>query len=243
MISLNLNTIELVSIVDIKESGMQNVVDISVLDDNTFVLDNGIISHNSAISNLLAARDPEIQGVLPLRGKIKNINGTESTADLMSSAALKDLMVSLNLVPKVKAVRENLRFGKLFISTDADLDGLNIQALMCNFFYKLWPELFSDPENPFIYIFQTPFIILEKGKETRYFYSHNIDEYKPEEWEGWKPTRAKGLGTLEVEHFRDAFRDGFVIPIVETPEKSLGDVLDLIFTKARSDDRKEWMAD
>lgn len=198
---------------------------------------------NSAISNLLAARDPSRQGVLPLRGKIKNIDGTESTAELMGSDALKDLMVSINLIPGVRAVRAELRFGKLFISTDADLDGLNIQALLCNFFYKLWPELFRDPENPFVYVFQTPYIILEKGKETRYFYSHNVDEYVPEEWEGWKPTRAKGLGTLEVEHFRDAFRDGFVIPIVETEEGSLQGILDLIFNKKRADDRKEWMAD
>lgn len=243
MINLNLNTIELVPVTGIQPNGLQNVVDITVQDDSTFVLANGIISHNSAISNLLAARDPERQGVLPLRGKIKNIDGTEKTSVLMESDALKDLMVSINLIPGVKAVRSELRFGKLFISTDADLDGLNIQALLCNFFYKLWPELFRDPENPFIYIFQTPYIILEKGKETRYFYSHNVHEYIPEKWNGWTATRAKGLGTLEVEHFRDAFRDGFVIPIVEMEDGSLDGILDLIFNKKRSDDRKDWMTE
>lgn len=198
---------------------------------------------NSAISNLLAARDPERQGILPLRGKIKNIDGTESTAALMASDALKDLMVSLNLTPRVPAVRAEMRFGKLFISTDADLDGLNIQALVCNFLYKLWPELFRDPANPFVYIFQTPFIILEKGKETRYYYSHNIEEFNPDEWKGWDVIRAKGLGTLELKHFRDAFRDGFVIPIVETEEMSVGAVLDLVFNGSRPDDRKVWMSD
>ncbi|MCU6295156.1 hypothetical protein, partial [Escherichia coli] len=100
-------------------------------------------------------------------------------------------MASINLIPGVKAERADLNYGKLYICADEDEDGKNIGALVCNFLYKFWPELFQDSENPFVYIFKTPFIILEKGKESKYYYGHDVHEYNPDDWKGWKATRAK----------------------------------------------------
>lgn len=197
-----------------------------------------IAEGDSAVSSMTAARNSAIHGILPLRGKIQNVNGKEKTADLMESDALHDIMASLNIVPREKAVRENMNYGKLYICADEDEDGKNIGALVVNFLYKFWPELFSEPENPFVYVFKTPFIILEKGKESKYFYGHNVHEYIPEDWKGWKATRAKGLGTLEVSNFRDALSNGVAIAIVD--DGNLGETLDLIFNKDRADDRKEW---
>ena len=198
-----------------------------------------IAEGDSAISNMASARDSKIHGILPLRGKIINVNGNEKTKDLMESNSLHDIMASLNLIPGQKAIREELNYGKLYICADEDEDGKNIGALVCNFLFKFWPELFQDPENPFVYVFKTPFIILEKGNESRYFYGHNVDEYNPDDWKGWKATRAKGLGTLEKENFRDALSDGVAIAIVD--DGRLGETLDLIFNESRADDRKEWM--
>ncbi len=169
-----------------------------------------------------------------------NISGEEKTKELMDSDALHDIMASINLVPGVKANRDELSFGKLYIATDEDTDGLNIAALICNFLYKFWPELFQDADNPFVYVFKTPFIILEKGKESKYFYGYNVSEYNPEDWKGWKATRAKGLGTLEKSNFRDAFTNSVAVAI--TDDGNLGETLDLIFNKKRADDRKAWMA-
>lgn len=195
---------------------------------------------DSAISNMASARDPNIHGILPLRGKIMNVSGEEKTKELMDSDALHDIMASINLVPGVKTNRDELSFGKLYIATDEDTDGLNIAALICNFLYKFWPELFQDADNPFVYVFKTPFIILEKGKESKYFYGYNVSEYNPEDWKGWKATRAKGLGTLEKSNFRDAFTNSVAVAI--TDDGNLGETLDLIFNKKRADDRKAWMA-
>lgn len=201
-----------------------------------------IAEGDSAVSSMTAARNSSIHGILPLRGKIDNVNGKEKTKDLMGTvdkpSAIHDIMASLNLLPGEKAIRANMNFGKLYICADEDEDGKNIGALIVNFFYKFWPELFSEQEEPFIYIFKTPFIILEKGKETKYFYGHNVHEYNPDEWKGWKSTRAKGLGTLEVSNFRDALSNGVAIAI--TDDGSLDKTLDLIFNKGRADDRKEW---
>lgn len=198
-----------------------------------------IAEGDSAVSNMSAARDSKIHGILPLRGKIMNVNGSEKTKDLMASMSLHDIMASLNLIPGVKATRDTLNYGKLYICADEDEDGKNIGALVVNFLFKFWPELFEDENNPFVYVFKTPFIILEKGKESRYYYGHNVHEYNPEEWKGWKATRAKGLGTLEKANFRDALTDGVAIAIID--DGRLGATLDLIFNKDRADDRKEWM--
>ncbi|AMM43887.1 DNA topoisomerase II large subunit [Pectobacterium phage vB_PcaM_CBB] len=197
-----------------------------------------IAEGDSAVSSMTAARNSAIHGILPLRGKIMNVNGKEKTKDLMASDALHDIMASLNIVPGEKAIRENMNYGKLYICADEDEDGKNIGALVVNFLYKFWPELFEDKDNPFVYVFKTPFIILEKGKESKYFYGHNVHEYNPEEWKGWKATRAKGLGTLEVSNFRDALSNGVAVAIVD--DGNLRETLDLIFNKERADDRKEW---
>lgn len=197
-----------------------------------------IAEGDSAVSSMTAARNSAIHGILPLRGKIMNVNGKEKTKDLMASDALHDIMASLNIVPGEKAIRENMNYGKLYICADEDEDGKNIGALVVNFLYKFWPELFEDKDNPFVYVFKTPFIILEKGKESKYFYGHNVHEYNPEEWKGWKATRAKGLGTLEVSNFRDALSNGVAVAIVD--DGNLKETLDLIFNKERADDRKEW---
>lgn len=194
---------------------------------------------DSAVSSMTAAREASIHGILPLRGKIMNVNGNEKTVELMASESLHDIMVAINLVPNFKAIRTELRYGKLYIAADEDLDGLNIGSLICNFLYKFWPELFQDPDNPFVYVFKTPFIILEKGKDTKYFYGHEIQNYNPDDWKGWKATRAKGLGTLEVDHFKDAIYNGYVIPIID--DGNMETTLDLVFNKGRADDRKDWM--
>ena len=200
-----------------------------------------IAEGDSAISNMSAARDSKIHGILPLRGKIMNVSGTEKTKDLMESNSLHDIMASLNLIPGTKAIRDELHYGKLYICADEDEDGKNIGALVCNFLFKFWPELFQDVDNPFVYVFKTPFIILEKGKESKYYYGHNVHEYVPDEWKGWKATRAKGLGTLEKANFRDALTNGVAVAI--TDDGRLGETLDLIFNKKRADDRKEWMSE
>lgn len=198
-----------------------------------------ITEGDSASGLLIASRDPTIHGILPLRGKIMNVSGKEKVADLMASDSLKDIMVSMNLIPGVPVDRSTLNFGKIMIATDSDEDGKNIQNLICNFLYKFWPELFQDPENPIVYIFNTPFIILEKGNQKKYFYGHQEHEYIPDEWDGWKTRRAKGLGTLTKDQFVDAIYSGYALPVID--DGKLNESLDLSFNKDRADDRKEWM--
>lgn len=193
---------------------------------------------NSAISGIASVRDPELHGGLGLRGKILNVNG-ESPKKILDSEALANIMNSIGLVIGEKADRSKLRYGKIYLAMDEDEDGKNIAALMVNFFYTFWPELFDPKQEPFVHKFQTPFIIAEKGKTRKYWYAHDYHEFDPSQYSGWSITRAKGLGSLTEEDWRHALANPVSIPIVD--DGKLKEALDLIFNQHRADDRKDWI--
>lgn len=229
---------ELIDILDITHSGHRNVVDITVEGDETFTLSNGIISHNSAVSGMASVRDPEIHGGLGLKGKVMNVNGA-SPKEVLNDGALRDIMNSIGITPTGKWDRASMRYGKVFIAADADPDGMNITALLVNFFHTFWPEMFEDKDNPIINVFMTPFIIAEKGKQRKYWYANNYEEFKPEDYKGWTITRAKGLGTLTKEDWAASLANPVTYPV--TQDGKMADSLSLIFDKGRSDDRKSWI--
>lgn len=193
---------------------------------------------DSAISGMSSVRNPEIHGGLALSGKVLNVNG-ETPRKVVENKALGEIMSSIGLVVGQKAKRSELRYGQVYVAHDMDPDGLNIGALLINFFHSYWPELFSDPKDPFVHIFRTPFIIAEKGKSRKYWYAHNYQDFKPEDYSGWAITRAKGLGTLTREDWEYSLKNPEVYPIVD--DTKMSETLDLIFNSKRSDDRKEWI--
>lgn len=193
---------------------------------------------DSAISGSNAVRNPKIHAGLPLRGKVLNVNG-ESPKRVLENKELADIMSAIGLAIGQKANRENLRYGKIFIAHDADEDGKNIGALLINFFYTYWPELFTSKEEPFINVFMTPFIIAQKGKERKYWYSDDYHEFNPDEWKGWSITRAKGLGTLQEVDWQHALDVPKLYSLID--DGKMDESLDLIFNGAKADARKEWL--
>lgn len=192
----------------------------------------------SAIGGALMARDPEIHGGLGLRGKVLNVNG-ESPKKILDNMALCDIMNAIGLIIGERANRHALRYGKVYIAADADPDGLNITALLINFFHTYWPELFDNTKEPFIYIFMTPFIIADKGKQRKYWYANDYHEFNPKNYKGWSITRAKGLGTLNEEDWKCSLANPVVMPILD--DGKMQESLDLIFNGTKADLRKEWI--
>lgn len=192
----------------------------------------------SAISGMNNERDPKIHGGLPLRGKVLNVNG-ESMKTVLANQALSSIMASVGLILGEKADRRRLRYGKVFIAHDMDPDGLNIGALLINFFFTYWPELFDKKQEPFFFIFMTPYVIAKKGKERKYWYARNYHEFKPEDHKGWAITRAKGLGTLEKQDWRYSLDNPELFPFID--DGQMLEALDLIFNKDNADKRKEWI--
>jgi len=237
---IDLSTIELVDILKKETAGYVNTIDLSVADDETFSFSSGIISHNSAKTMVSAVRDPEIHGALPLRGKILNVRG-ESAKDIIANQIIADLMTAIGIGLGQKANRREMRYGKIYLAADQDPDGANITALLVNFFYLHWPELFDPKQPPVFHVFQTPFIIQEKGKKRYYWYADDYHKYDPNDWKGApKPTRAKGLGSLEREDWIHSLANPRLIPLVD--DGNLSEALDLIFNGSRADDRKAWVA-
>lgn len=199
-----------------------------------------ITEGDSAKTMVSAVRDPEVHGALPLRGKILNVRG-ENPKDIIASQIIADMMTALGLILGQKVERKDLRYGKVYLAADQDPDGANITALLVNFFHLHWPELFDPEQDPYFFAFMTPFIIQEKGKSRYYWYAHNYHEYDPSEWKNCpKPTRAKGLGSLEEDDWRYSLSNPQLMPLLD--DGTLGEVLDLIFNGDRADDRKQWVA-
>jgi DNA gyrase/topoisomerase IV subunit B len=196
---------------------------------------------DSAISMASAVRDPEIHGGLPLRGKILNVRG-ETNKTVLDNQICQDIMSSIGLIMGQKVDRNSLRYGQVWITCDADTDGANIMALLTNFFYLYWPDLFDPQQPPFFLVFSTPFIIQEdKKKHRHYWYSDDWQNYKGEDWHGCpKPTRAKGLASLEEIDWKNSLVSPRLIPLLD--DGKLSDTLDLLFNKTRADARKEWMS-
>lgn len=192
----------------------------------------------SAISGMGSCRNPDIHGGLGMKGKVLNVTG-KPPKKVLDNKELADIMNVLGLVIGTKADRESLRYGKVYVAHDMDPDGLNIGALLMNFFYTYWPELFNQDLPPFLYIFRTPFIIAEKGKTRKYWYAHNYTDFKPEDYSGWSITRAKGLGTLTEDDWQYSLDNPEVYPILD--DGQMQEALDLVFNDARSDDRKQWI--
>jgi len=239
MIKLNPQLIELIDIEDINYDGCHiNMVDISVEDDETFILENGIISHNSAKSSLREVRTADTMGMMPLRGKVNNVYGA-TIAEILKMGKVENLFAAMGLIPGKKADRLTMRFSKMIISTDADPDGSDIFSLLINMFYTLWPNLF-DPKNPFVYRLVVPNICAVKGKKRVHFINRLEYESVREQYKGWEILHYKGLGSMERDDWKMIMDDleNFLLPIVD--DGVMPDALELLFSENAAA-RKDWL--
>ena len=204
----------------------------------TLILTEGDSAASMAIAGL-AAVGRERFGVFPLKGKSLNVQN--------ASLDTKNNNKELSAIKKIIGLKDgkrytdlsDLRYGRVMIMTDQDVDGSHIKGLLINMFHSEWPELLK---LGFICCLMTPLMKATKGKKTVCFYS--ASEY--EQWvtatnseKGWTIKYYKGLGTSVASEAREYFTS---MNTVRFTWDELADTsIDLAFNKKRADDRKIWL--
>lgn len=173
----------------------------------------GLFEGESAISAVRKFRDAQTFGAFPLRGKFLNVYEMKNT-EVAKSEEVINLMASIGL--RLGESPENLRYGKILIFTDADVDGDAISALLINFFNRYWPELF---EQERIYKVQSPLIVAYKGNSSVSFYS-NTEFQKWQEKNDikkWNIEYKKGLAALIDSEYEEIIKNPKIVKLI--PDK------------------------
>lgn len=155
-----------------------------------------IVEGDSAAGSLTACRDVQTQAVFALKGKPLNTYGLSKKV-IYENEEFHLLQSALN----VEEGFDGLRYNKIVIATDADVDGMHIRLLLISFFLQFFPDLIR---NGHLYILETPLFRVRNKKETIYCYSEEEKQAAMKKLgASHEITRFKGLGEISANEFKD----------------------------------------
>ena len=194
-------------------------------DDTSIFITEG----DSASGSITKCRDVKTQAVFSLRGKPLNSFGLTKKV-VYENEEFNLIQAALNIEEDM----DNLRYNKIIIATDADVDGMHIRLLLLTFFLRFFPDLVKKNH---VFILQTPLFRVRNRKETRYCYS---DEEKDRALNdlGKNPeiTRFKGLGEISPDEFKHFIGDDMRLePVILTKDKSIEEILEFYMGKNSPD--------
>ena len=184
-----------------------------------------ITEGDSASGSLTKARDVDTQAVFSLRGKPLNCFGM-SKKIVYQNEELNLLQHALNIEDGI----EYLRYNRVVISTDADVDGMHIRLLLLTFFLHFFPDLVR---NGHLYILNTPLFRVRDKKTTKYCYSESEKQAAIRALRG-KPeiTRFKGLGEISPDEFQDFIGKNIRLqPVIMSDDMNIDNLLDYYMGK------------
>jgi len=217
-----------------------------------------LVEGDSAGGSAKSGRDKEVQAILPLRGKVLNTWEVEP-GSLFANREVHDIAVALGIDPHLPeapdSVLDNLRYGKVVIMTDADVDGSHIRVLLCTLFYRHFPKLL---EHGHLYFAQPPLYRLDvpaQGKKRPPRKLYALDETERDSlldrlyMEGFKPeaiaiSRFKGLGEMNPEQLWETTMSPDTRRLMRVRLPQLGEanpVMNMLMAKNESAGRRAWM--
>ena len=164
-----------------------------------------ICEGDSAGGSSKQARDRKTQAILPIRGKILNVQ-TATMAKVLANTEIQNIISAIGTGISPKFDYGKLRYGKIIIMTDADVDGAHICTLLLTFFYRCLPELIA---NGHLFIAQPPLYRIDSGKKMFYAIDDEDKDKIIEKLNGHKYEigRFKGLGEMPAADLKKTTMD------------------------------------
>ncbi len=200
-------------------------------DDTTIFLTEG----DSASGAMIQARDVGTQAIFSLRGKPLNTYGLKRDV-VYKNEELYNIMRALGLENGI----EGLRYNRVVIATDADVDGMHIRNLLITFFLRYFEDLVH---HEHLYILETPLFRVRNKKTTRYCYDETERDAAMAEISSPEVTRFKGLGEISPGEFGQFISEGIrLVPVALTDMSEVGRCLEFFMGK-NTPERRSFIMD